>query len=42
MHHDQKSHAAPHFNYLNQTNVVVGLMLQFSLHGADAVTNGIT
>ena len=34
--HDQKSHVAPHFSYLDQTNLVVVLMMQLASHDADA------
>ena len=35
--HGQKSHGANHFNYLDQTNAMVVLMMPFALHDADAV-----
>ena len=37
-----KSHVAPHFNFLYQTNAMVVLMMPLASHGADAGVNGIT
>ena len=39
--HDWKSHAAPHFNYLDQRNAVVPLMMPLASDGADAGASGI-
>ena len=33
---------APHFDYLDQTNAVVPLIMQLSSHDADDDANGIT
>ena len=34
--HYQKSHVAPHFDYVDQTNVVVLFMMPFASHDANA------
>ena len=40
--HNQKHHVAPDFNYLDQTNIAVPLMIPLTLHDNDGVANGIT
>ena len=40
--HDQNGYVTLHFDYLDQTNAVVPLMMTLASHDADAVSNGIT
>ena len=40
--HDQKSHVAANFDYLDQANAVVPLKMPLALHDADAGASGIT
>ena len=40
--HGQKGHVASHFDYLDPRNVMVPLMMLFSLHNVDASTIGVT
>ena len=40
--HDQIKHVAPHFNYLDPSNVKLPLMLLFTSHNANASTSGVT
>ena len=40
--HYQKGHVAPHFDYLDITNVVVPLRMPLASHDADAGTKSIT
>ena len=38
---DHKSHFAPHFNYLDQTNVAALLMMPLAPHDADNDASGV-